>query len=79
MTASINHEINNPLTTVIGNIELLLMANPHFDDRVKNRLNIILEEARRIGDITNHLRDMKKKYIPKYLGENMPDGFTKKE
>ncbi len=69
MTASINHEINNPLTTVIGNIELLLMVRANMDDMVIQKLQIVLQEARRIAEITQKFRNMKRVVLENYAGE----------
>ena len=67
MTASINHEINNPLTTIMGNIELLLMAKPDLDDMVRKKLTTVLSEAKRIAEITQKLRSMKRIVIENYI------------
>ncbi|MFC1538606.1 histidine kinase dimerization/phospho-acceptor domain-containing protein [Candidatus Latescibacterota bacterium] len=58
--ASINHEINNPLTSIIGNIELLLMKYTDMDKQMEKKLKVVLNESRRIADILNKLRDIKK-------------------
>ncbi|MFC1606748.1 GAF domain-containing protein [Candidatus Latescibacterota bacterium] len=67
MAASVNHEINNPLTTVTGNIELLLMSKPDMDPMIRSKLTIVLEEARRIADITMKLRNIKRVVVGDYL------------
>ena len=74
MATSINHEINNPLTTIIGNLELLLMSNKDLDPKISKKLTIIHQEARRIGEITKKLRNIKRVVVDKYLdltNENM--------
>ena len=76
VAASINHEINNPLTTIIGNTELLLMKGDGLDDFFKKKLNLILQEGRRISQIIEKLRDMKKIVVKDYIkqtGEKMID------
>ncbi|MBN1290294.1 MAG: GAF domain-containing protein [Candidatus Latescibacteria bacterium] len=67
MAASVNHEINNPLTSVIGNVELILMSRQDLDDIVRKKLTVVLEEAHRIGKITQKLRDMKRIVVEDYL------------
>ena len=67
MATSVNHEINNPLTTIIGNLELILMSNKDLDPAISRKLNVILQEARRIGKITQKLRNIKRVVVDKYL------------
>ena len=67
MATSVNHEINNPLTTIIGNLELILMSNKDLSPVIIKKLNVILQEAHRIGDITQKLRNIKRIVVDKYL------------
>jgi len=67
MAVSINHEINNPLTTIIGNVELLLMMYPDLDESVRKKLAVINEEARRIADIVDKVRNMKRVVTEEYI------------
>jgi signal transduction protein with GAF and PtsI domain len=74
--ASINHEINNPLTTIIGNIDLILMTRSDLDPQIKKKLIVVLEESRRIAEIAKKLRNIKKVVTENYLekgGEKMID------
>ncbi len=76
IAASVNHEINNPLTTIIGNIELMLMANPDMEEKDRKTLNTVLNESKRIGEITRKLRNVKRVVTETYLdntGEMMID------
>ena len=79
IAASINHEINNPLTSIIGNIELLLMKGTGMDEVVEQKLKIILKESRRIQKIVEMLREAKKIVVKDYLekdDEKMIDIFS---
>ena len=49
---SINHEINNPLCTIIGNAELLLRELESANTRVKSKLKSIINESLRIQEVT---------------------------
>lgn len=69
MAASINHEINNPLTTILGNAELVLMMYPDLREEVRKKLEKIVTEARRISSITEKLRNMKRVVIEEYLAK----------
>jgi GAF domain-containing protein len=76
MAASINHEINNPLTTILGNVDLLLISQPDMDPLVRKKLGVILSEAKRIAEITKKVRSIKKIVLGDYVersGEKMID------
>ncbi len=67
MAASLNHEINNPLTSILGNLELLFMLKPDMDDMLKKKLTVIQNESKRISGIIEKFRDMKKVVVGDYL------------
>jgi signal transduction histidine kinase len=54
MAGGIAHEINNPLTGVIGFAELL-MARKDLPDDIRSRLEIIHSGGRRVSDIVKRL------------------------
>ena len=54
MVAAIAHEINNPLTTILGQIQLLLAAPDALPD-VRQRLTVVADEAFRAARIVNNL------------------------
>jgi GAF domain-containing protein len=73
---SINHEINNPLTTIIGTIDLLLISRTDLDPVVRKKLSLMLGEANRIADITKKIRNIKRVVIGDYIdkaGDKMLD------
>jgi PAS domain S-box-containing protein len=53
MAAGICHEINNPLTTIIGYSDLL--ANKDLPDDIKQQMGYIREGGRRVADIVKQL------------------------
>ena len=74
IAVSLNHEINNPLTTIMGNLELLLMMNPDMDEKISKRLETIQSESERIRSIVENLTKAKRVVIGDYLdsyGETM--------
>ena len=54
MVAAIAHEINNPLTTILGQAQLLL-ATPDPSPDLRKRLTVVSDEASRAARIVNNL------------------------
>ncbi|MCI0482789.1 MAG: PAS domain S-box protein, partial [Candidatus Dadabacteria bacterium] len=54
MVSGIAHELNNPLTAIMGNAELLSM-NKNISDREKRSLEVILQESARAAKIVSGL------------------------
>ena len=52
---TVNHEINNPLTAILGNVQLLLLNRKDLDTEMQHKLKTIEESAMRIKDITQRL------------------------
>jgi PAS domain S-box-containing protein len=71
---AVRHEINNPLTTVIGNIELLIERHGGKDKELTARLETILANALRIGEIVKRLQGIQQEKVVDYLkGVKMTD------
>ena len=74
MGVAVRHEINNPLTTVIGNMELLI---ERYEARTRTLLRgceIILNNALRIAEIVKRLQEIKQDKVVEYLkGVKMTD------
>jgi two-component system NtrC family sensor kinase len=71
---AVRHEINNPLTTVIGNVELLIERYENKDKDLTARLEVILKNSLRIAEITKRLQEIKKEHIVEYgSGVKMTD------
>jgi signal transduction histidine kinase len=52
---TVNHEINNPLTAILGNVQLLLMKRQDLDAELRAKLEVIEISAGRIRDVTQRL------------------------
>lgn len=52
---TVNHEINNPLTAILGNVQLLLLHRKDLDDDLVAKLRTIEASAMRIRDVTQKL------------------------
>ncbi len=71
---AMRHEINNPLTTVIGNTELLLDRLGGTEGDLKKRLELVLSNALRISEIVKRLQEIKQDKTVEYLkGVKMTD------
>jgi len=60
LAGGVAHEINNPLMVILGRTELSLMG-PGIPDSVKQNLEIVLGETRRIADIVRGLLDFSRR------------------
>ncbi len=58
MVAKIRHDINNPLTGVIGQAQLLLRED--LSDKARHRVETIEQLATRIRDTVAQLRDVQR-------------------
>lgn len=68
------HEINNPLTVIIGNLELILLKKENLDDEIIENLNSILDSAMRIKEIVSKMINITKVVETEYVqGKKMID------
>ena len=51
---ALNHEVNNPLASIAGNAQLLL-RHPGLDDPARHKVEIVLDAARRIQQVTSRM------------------------
>ncbi len=69
LAVAINHEINNPLTALMGNLQLLALKNKELPDDIKNRLKVIEESANKIREVTARLMRAAEKPSVAYNGD----------
>ena len=67
VAVTVNHEINNPLTVIIGNAELLLRDMAGADQSLLSRLEHIVSESKRIAGITRSLQQVRNSSTEDYL------------
>jgi signal transduction histidine kinase len=71
---TVNDRINNPLTAIIGNVQLLLMNRDDLDDELRRKLTVIEESASRIKDVTQRLLRLTEARSTEYVsGTSMID------
>ena len=72
-TIALEHEINNPLSALLGNAELLLMEDGLTDEQ-QQQVRVIREQATRIADVVRRLAKLKNPRSVDYLtGSKMLD------
>jgi len=72
LVVTVNHEINNPLTSVIGLAEILeLSAATLSPEKLISAVRALLKEARRIQDITSRLTRIKSSESTGYIGDTL--------
>jgi DNA-binding response OmpR family regulator len=75
-TLSLQHEINNPLSALLGNAELMLMEMREKGE--KNELLVVIhEQAMRIADVVRRLRRLKDPESVDYVGGTKIINFWK--
>jgi len=67
--ATINHQINNPLTPILGNLQLMRKDDTHFLEGDKKKLEIIELNVKKICDIVKSFNEISKPVTQKYYGE----------
>jgi PAS domain S-box-containing protein len=62
MISGVAHELNNPLTSIIGNAQLLLRKD--IPDEIREKLNTIFRESKRSAGIVNGLLAFAREHKP---------------
>jgi signal transduction histidine kinase len=74
LAAGVAHEINNPLSIVLGYTKLI-MKNPPVDDRIKEDLRVIHKNAeickKIVEDLLNFARQNKTRYVQADVNETL--------
>lgn len=62
---TINHEVNNPLAGILGNVELLLLDN-NLNEGLQNKLQIIKRLSLKIRDIIRKMANITDPVLTQY-------------
>jgi len=65
-STTLNHEINNPLTAVLGNVQLLLMRRDELDKDLIKKLETVEESAMRIRTVMQKLMNLTRDSVTDY-------------
>jgi two-component system NtrC family sensor kinase len=70
---AIRHEINNPLGTILGFVDLLLAQADNFPDAVRKKLDAIRRATIRIRDVVRRLEEVEDRSVEYVPGLQMID------
>jgi nitrogen-specific signal transduction histidine kinase len=71
MAIALNHEINNPLTAILGSAEIAL-SDPKLDKSLIEPMQLVVEHAQRIAAVTRRLRAIEEHQLTEYGGKSGP-------
>lgn len=74
LATSINHQINNPLAVIIGNIQCLLLASKTEDEKTLSRYKVIEKAALKIADVNKKLVNINR--LAREVGDDDGPGGT---
>jgi len=66
---TLNHEINNPLTGIMGNLELMLDNFPDDKEEIKKTMETVLENSHKIADVVRKFQAIKKYVMTEYASK----------
>jgi GAF domain-containing protein len=69
LAASINHEINNPLSVIVGHVQCLALELTSAHDKTRERLSRIEEAAMRISEVNRKLLNIDTIVSETYLND----------
>lgn len=69
--ATVNHEINNPLTPILGNVDILLEEASDLSPYIKNKLLNIKDNAIRIAQSVQKMRNISQPILKQYYNNEM--------
>ncbi|HSH00701.1 MAG TPA: histidine kinase dimerization/phospho-acceptor domain-containing protein, partial [candidate division Zixibacteria bacterium] len=69
VAVTVNHEINNPLTAALGNVQLILMQKDKLDPDLRRKLEVVEKSALQIRDVTQRLLSLTEARSTTYAGD----------
>ena len=69
IAVTVNHEINNPLTAALGNVQLLLMDKENLSPDLLRKLEVIEKSTMQIRDVTQRLLSLTEAKPTTYVGD----------
>ena len=66
---TVNHEVNNPLTTILATAQMLLLSEKGLSESLQDRLRQVETNAKRIADVTKRLRMVEEVKTKEYIAK----------
>ena len=66
---AVNHEVNNPLTTILATAQMIMLSEKDLSDEVREKLKQVEVDAKRIADVTKRLRSVEEVKTKEYISE----------
>lgn len=63
LASLVQHQINNPLAVVLGNIQFLLLKPDKLDPALAERLKVVEKAALRIAEVNSKLSDIPRSVV----------------
>ena len=64
---TVNHEVNNPLTTILATTQMLLISEKEMSESLEGRLRQVESNAKRIAEVTKRLRSVEEVKTKEYI------------
>ncbi len=68
---SVNHEINNPLCSILSNTQLMLMERENLNPEIEKKLRSIEKQISRIQEIAKQIGKINEPVLKEYIGGKM--------
>ena len=66
---TVNHEINNPLTTILAIAQMLLMSGQELEPKTRERLETVEREVKRIAEVAQRLQNIEELNRDDYIAD----------
>lgn len=66
---TVNHEVNNPLTTILATAQILQMSEGDLSDDIRQKLKQVEHDAKRIAEVTKRLRSVEEVKTKEYISK----------
>jgi PAS domain-containing protein len=66
---AVNHEVNNPLTTILATAQMLMLSEKDFSEDMREKLKQVEVDAKRIANVTKRLRLVEEVKTKDYISE----------